>query len=102
MVTKLVSCNNESIKKAVNKYDKLALIYTDKRCPICPEYLKLVKKSIKKTDVLLVEVELGNGKDSCEATADKYEVTGTPTLLYFEDGKLRKRISPTGDNKKDK
>ena len=69
---------------------------------MCPGYLELVKKNMKKTQgVEVVHVELGNNKVDCEATADRFKINATPTLLYFEKGKLKRTILPTGDTKKD-
>ena len=69
---------------------------------MCPGYLELVKENMKKTQgVEVVHVELGNNKVDCEATADRFEINATPTLLYFVNGTLKKRILPTGDDKKD-
>ncbi len=99
---KVVSCTRDKLKKIIQTNPKIAIVYTDKSCPACPGYMKIVNKAMKNNKkIKLVHIELGNNKDSCEKTADGHKITDTPTLLYFEKGKIKRTIIPTGDTKKD-
>lgn len=55
-------------------------------CPFCRRYLPVFEKYARgREDFLLVQ-------DDQEIVADQYEVEVVPTLLYFENGILAKRL----------
>lgn len=98
-------CSKTSVEKILKKIPKVAIVYTDAGCPHCPPYLKVLRKEMKlknKQQVKLVEIELGHNEMACEIAADGFKVTDTPTVLYFEHGKMKRKLLPTGNLNKDR
>ena len=73
--------------EAVLKSEKqvIALVYST-WCPFCQAFLPIFKKyAQERKDCLLV-------RDDSESIADHYAIEVIPTVLYFEDGVLKKRL----------
>lgn len=85
------------MEKAVKGCKRAVVVFTKKDCPFCLPYMKTVKETLKAKKVTLAEVEL-DGDGSCEILADKHKVKDTPTLLYFRNGKLRKKMAGSSGN----
>lgn len=95
------ACDIDTIRKLFTDNPKLVLVYTGQGCTRCEPFMETVKEELKDKPVTLAEIELGKGEYECELAADAFDVRGTPTLLYFKEGKLVKRISPSGEKDKD-
>lgn len=93
-------CSLNNLGRVITNNSKVAVLCTQNGCPVCPPFRKTVKEALKGR-VRVVEVNASKNVD-CFNTAVKLKVTDTPTLFYFKDGKLRKRIYSTGDPDMDK
>lgn len=65
----------------------IALFYAS-WCPFCVEFLPIFKKHAKEDGRHFVMVQ-----DDREAIADQYSVRVYPTLLFFENGVVSKRLN---------
>lgn len=87
----------------MRRIPKVAIVYSGAGCPACPPYLKVLRREMKRNKgVKLVEIELGHDEAACESAAWGFKVEDTPTVLYFEHGKMKRKILPTGNLNKDK
>lgn len=78
--------DNSALEEAIRDRKRvIALIYAT-WCPYCVNFLPVFMKCAQGQDVfLLVE-------DDRWVIADKYEVEVVPSALYFENGKVMKRL----------
>jgi len=98
-----LSCSTESVDKLLKEHPKILLLFKQEGCQPCEDYSNIVKEiNNQLKDLEIAEVEIGKGEMDCEAFADKLEVIGTPTLIYYENGQKVKRWQPTGDKELDK
>lgn len=93
-------CDFNSVAKVIAGNSKVAVLCTQDGCNVCPPFRKTVKEALK-DKVRVVEVNVSQAQE-CFDTAVKMKVTGTPTLLFYENGRLKKRLYSTGDPARDK
>ena len=92
-----LSCSREAVEKMFVEHPKLLLVFKQTGCPPCEALGKAIEEvSPNLGDIEVAEVELGKGEMDCEAFADQHQVGATPTLVYYKDGKPRKRWVTTG------
>jgi thioredoxin-like negative regulator of GroEL len=80
--------NNESdFEEILTTKDKvIALLYAT-WCPFCISFLSIFKKHTEGKSLNFVLVQ-----DDQEILADKYSVEVVPTVLYFKNGTVAKRL----------
>ena len=87
LATKVRQVSTLQELEAVLKTEKrlIALVYST-WCPFCLAFLPVFKKYAQdREDCLLV-------RDDTEIIAERYKIEAIPTLLYFEEGILTKRL----------
>lgn len=94
------SCDVKILEKATKK-GKVAVVYKSKSCDVCPRFLKAARKALKDTPISLVEVEIKEDSE-CFNLIKTHNITGTPTLLFYEDGVLKKTLYSTGNDEDDR
>ena len=69
----------------------LLAIFTQEGCPYCPEALTAAKEALGDEGVTIYQAPVE--KDACGSLADRFDVSRTPTLIYFDKtGRQRKRV----------
>lgn len=88
MITKCKFVTNESdFQQILQSQTKIvALIYAT-WCPFCIRFLPVFERSAEGQAHFFLMVQ-----DNEEIIADKYSIEVIPTVLYFEDSKLSKRL----------
>jgi thioredoxin 1 len=84
-----VQLNNErELASALKERNKVIALFYASWCPFCTRFLPVFKKQAegKEQNFLLVQ-------DDGETICDKYSVQIFPTVLFFENGKLAKRLN---------
>ncbi|MBI4127993.1 MAG: thioredoxin family protein [Parcubacteria group bacterium] len=82
--------------------EKLAVVFTQQGCGHCEEFRPSLMEGLKRNPSLpAVEVELSEKQPKCLDVAEKFRVDGTPTVLYFEKGALKKTVYSSGDKTED-
>lgn len=87
LATKVRQVSTPQELEAVLKTEKqlIALVYST-WCPFCLAFLPVFKRYTQgREDCLLV-------RDDAEIIAERYDIEVIPTLLYFEEGVLTKRL----------
>ena len=79
--------NAQDLASALQAKDKVIALFYASWCPFCLRFLPVFKKQAeeKEGDFLLVQ-------DDEETICDKYAVQVFPTVLFFENGVLTKRL----------
>jgi len=79
--------NEQDLHKILkNKNKVVALIYSS-WCPFCRNFLPVFEKYVSGDDFDFVRIQ-----DDQENIGDRYSVDIYPTVLYFEKGKVAKRL----------
>jgi len=79
--------NDQDLNKILKNKDKvIALVYAS-WCPFCRNFLPIFEKYVLDEEFDFVRVQ-----DDQEIIGDKYFVDIFPTVLYFEQGKIIKRL----------
>lgn len=88
MNEKCILVNNEQDLNKVlkNKNKVVALVYAS-WCPFCRNFLPVFEKYVSGEGFDFVRVQ-----DDQESIGDRYSVDIFPTVLYFEKGKVAKRL----------
>jgi thioredoxin 1 len=79
--------NEQDVASALNSKDKVIALFYASWCPFCSRFLPVFKKHAegKERNFLLVQ-------DDKEAIGDKYFIQIFPTVLFFENGVLTRRL----------
>ncbi|MGE5605126.1 MAG: thioredoxin family protein [Bacteroidota bacterium] len=81
-----LATNEPEMEAMLKSKERLLVLVFATWCPFCRRYLPVFEKYARgREDFLLVQ-------DDQEIVADRYEIEVIPTLLYFEDGTLAKRL----------
>jgi thioredoxin 1 len=86
--SKCAQLNNEQdLASTLKKNNKVIALFYASWCPFCARFLPIFKKQAegKEQNFLLVQ-------DDEETIGDKYSVRIFPTVLFFEQGVLSKRL----------
>jgi thioredoxin 1 len=77
----------KDLAAALKTNDKLVALFYASWCPFCSRFLPVFKKQAegKESNFLLVQ-------DDAEILSDKYSIEIFPTVLFFENGVLKKRL----------
>jgi thioredoxin 1 len=86
-----ISCatvnNNRALIKALDATDRIVALFYASWCPFCTRFLPVFIKHAEQTGRPFVLV-----KDDQEAMAGAYSVKIYPTVLFFENGAVSKRL----------
>jgi thioredoxin 1 len=79
--------NEKDLAAALRSNDKVIALFYASWCPFCSRFLPIFKKQAegKEHNFLLVQ-------DDKETICDKYAIGIFPTVLFFENGVLSKRL----------
>jgi thioredoxin 1 len=79
--------NEQDVASALKANDKVIALFYASWCPFCSRFLPVFKKQAegKERNFLLVQ-------DDKETIGDKYSIGIFPTVLFFENGILAKRL----------
>jgi thioredoxin 1 len=79
--------NEKDLASALKANNKIIALFYASWCPYCARFLPVFKKQAegKEQNFLLVQ-------DDRETICDKYSIQIFPTVLFFENGKLAKRL----------
>ncbi len=79
--------NEQDVALALKSQDKVIALFYASWCPFCSRFLPVFKKHSegKERNFLLVQ-------DDKDTIGEKYSVGVFPTVLFFENGKLTKRL----------
>lgn len=85
----ITSVTDENFEKEVLNSDKPVILeFTSKTCPPCVAMLTTLIDIAKNNDDIKVAT-LDIDSDETKNTTDEYEVSATPTLIIFENGKVK-------------
>ena len=88
MNEKCILVNNEQdLNKVLKNKDKVVALVYASWCPFCRNFLPVFEKYVSGKGFDFVRVQ-----DDQESMGDKYFVDIFPTVLYFEKGKVAKRL----------
>ena len=79
--------NNHDIIKILRATDRVIALFYASWCPFCVRFLPIFKKHAEKEGRHFVIVQ-----DDQETIADQYSVKVYPTVLFFENGVISKRL----------
>ena len=79
--------NNRDLTKTLDVTECLIALFYASWCPFCTRFLPIFKKHSKREGHSYIMVQ-----DDQEDMADKYSVKIYPTVLYFKDGIVSKRL----------
>ena len=79
--------NDHDLGEILKTKDRVIALFYASWCPFCVEFLPLFKKYAKKKGHHFVIVQ-----DDQESIADQYSVKVYPTVIFFEDGVVSKRL----------
>ena len=79
--------NAQGLASALKANDKVVALFYASWCPFCARFLPVFKKQAegKEQNYLLVQ-------DDKETICDEYSIQIFPTVLFFENGVLAKRL----------
>ena len=79
--------NNCDLREILRTKGRVIVLFYASWCPFCVEFLPIFKKHAEKDGQNFVMIQ-----DDQEAIADKYLVKVYPTVLFFENGVVSKRL----------
>ena len=79
--------DHSDLIKALGESDRVIALFYASWCPFCARFLPGFQKQIAQTGRQVVLVQ-----DDQEAMAGAYSVTIYPTVLFFENGAVSKRL----------
>jgi thioredoxin 1 len=86
-----ISCttvnNNRALIKALGESDRVITLFYASWCPFCARFLPVFQKHLAQTGRQVVLVQ-----DDQENMAGAYSVKIYPTVLFFENGAVSKRL----------
>jgi len=80
--------NGNELDKALKECDKVIVLFYASWCPFSQRFLPIFEKYAAKKKSAYLRVEINDD----ESLADKYDVNVYPTVLFFEGGKVSKRL----------
>ena len=79
--------NNQDLIEILSATDRAIALFYASWCPFCVRFLPIFKRHAEKEGRRFVIVQ-----DDQENIADQYSVKVYPTLIYFENGAISKRL----------
>ena len=79
--------NEHDLKEILKVKDKVIALFYASWCPFCVKFLPIFQKTAGKEGRHLVIVQ-----DDQETIADQYSIKVYPTVLFFENGIVSKRL----------
>jgi thioredoxin 1 len=79
--------NDHDLSKILKAKDRVIVLFYASWCPFCVEFLPIFQKHAEKDGQNFVMVQ-----DDRESIADQYSVKVYPTVLFFENGVVSKRL----------
>jgi thioredoxin 1 len=89
-MSKLIE-NNDDFKKLLNDNKEVVVLFYASWCPFSRRFLPVFEKLAEDKKDKFCRV-LADEMDGCE---DKYSINVFPTVIYFENGKISKRLDGT-------
>jgi thioredoxin 1 len=86
-VTCAVVNNNHDLIEILRATDRVIALFYASWCPFCARFLPIFKKHTEAEGQRFVMVQ-----DDQETIADQYSVEAYPTVLFFENGVVSKRL----------
>lgn len=84
-MSKLIQTEKE-LDAMLKSHKKLMLLFYASWCPFCSRFLPIFEKHCGQEGFARVMID---DMDACE---EKYSIEVVPTVLYFENGKVAKRL----------
>ena len=79
--------NDHDLREILKTKDRVIALFHASWCPFCVRFLPIFKKHAEEEGRHFVIVQ-----DDQETIADQYSVTVYPTVLFFENGVVSKRL----------
>lgn len=89
-MSKLIN-NKEELEKLLNRGEGVLVLFYASWCPFSQRFLPVFEEMAKDKENQFCRV-LADEMDGCE---DKYSIDIFPTVIYFENGKITKRLDGT-------
>ncbi|MGD0279151.1 MAG: thioredoxin domain-containing protein [Smithella sp.] len=89
-MSKLIE-NSEEFNKILNDNKEVLVLFYASWCPFSQRFLPIFEEMAKNNEDKYCRV-LADEMDGCE---DKYSIDVFPTVIYFENGKVAKRLDGT-------
>lgn len=84
----LTLVNNErDLREILKEKNKMIVLFYATWCPFCVSFLPIFESAAKKKPLYFLLA-----KDNQEKIADEYSVTVYPSVIYFENGTISKRL----------
>ncbi len=85
----LIEININELQDKVNNEEDFVLVISQTGCPHCEQYLPELQKTIEKINFKVYLLNLSNIKTESDAKALSLiaNISGTPTTLFFKNGK---------------
>ncbi len=84
----LVVIEVDDLENMVNNKETFILVYSSDYCSHCIEYKPILKKVLNDYNLTAYEIKSDNiGNTDIETFKNIVDVTGTPTTMFFKDGK---------------
>jgi thioredoxin 1 len=81
--------NDENFSTIVANSQGIVMVdFWSPSCPPCRQLNPVIESLAKKVDITIVKVNIVDSPIS----AIHYSITGVPTLMFFKDGKLVKKV----------
>lgn len=96
MSNKVLNLTKKDFNEAINSADKVLIKFGAVWCSPCKLLSKLVEEVIEiPEDVKIYSIDVDEEQDLCE----EHDIQAIPTLLFFKNGSLIKRIHGSLDKK---
>lgn len=84
--------SEKEFEKILKAQDKFFILFYAGWCPFCQEFLPVFEKCLKDKDSKCYRMMA----DEYPSLCDKYSVDVFPTVLFFQKGKVSKRLDGIG------
>ncbi len=86
----MIELDNEAdLSKELSTNDKVLVLFYATWCPYCMSFVPAFNKMVTRSFSKIVHVILD---DYDNPLWDKYDIEAVPTVMYFEEGKVARRL----------